>query len=543
MGLSLRGQTSGAIDINAPNVAGNNTITLPGSNGAANQFYKNSGTAGTLTHSSMIEESNGDIKIGTTNNITFGSRRALTVANGVTGAVISLYNNTTATANPRISSNPSGSEINDIGIHAASTNGSIIAYTNNDTEALRITSAGLVGVGDDDPDVPFNVKAGGSSFAGQNTHVKIEDTTSLAANTGGLLAFEGVYNSSGNPGAFAMIHGGKDNADDGNYAGYLRFFTRANGSLPAERLRIGSTGRISIGNATNNANPTALLGVIADDGEAADLYVGKFHNLEATAGQSYGVDIRAGSNSTDHGFRVKNRANDTTQFLVRGDGKIGINATSPDVTLDVRDAQAELQVKSTTGTNSAGFRMIPGGQTNALYMYADGSRNINFDDHATSMISIRAGGGGITFNGDTAAANALDDYEEGTWTPTIRENGNGTAWDTISANTGSYTKIGDCVTFSGTLNYSGVATNVNSGFFSWLAGFPFSSSSSKKSGQFFISFLYSGVRTAVYSGMFIHGNSYAGIYKNQDATSPGTMMANEYPTGAHTVQFQGHYYV
>ena len=27
--------------------------------------------------------------------------------------------------------------------------------------------------------------------------------------------------------------------------------------------------------------------------------------------------------------------------------------------------------------------------------------------------------GGISFNGDTAAANALDDYEEGTFTPTI----------------------------------------------------------------------------------------------------------------------------
>ena len=25
--------------------------------------------------------------------------------------------------------------------------------------------------------------------------------------------------------------------------------------------------------------------------------------------------------------------------------------------------------------------------------------------------------GGIAFNGDTAAANGLDDYEEGTWTP------------------------------------------------------------------------------------------------------------------------------
>jgi len=67
MGLSLRGQSSGAIDINAPNAAGNNTITLPGSNGAANQFYKNSGTAGTLTHSSMIELSNGRIGIGSDN--------------------------------------------------------------------------------------------------------------------------------------------------------------------------------------------------------------------------------------------------------------------------------------------------------------------------------------------------------------------------------------------------------------------------------------------------------------------------------------------
>ena len=31
--------------------------------------------------------------------------------------------------------------------------------------------------------------------------------------------------------------------------------------------------------------------------------------------------------------------------------------------------------------------------------------------------------GGITFNGDTAAANALDDYEEGTWTPSIYSGG------------------------------------------------------------------------------------------------------------------------
>jgi archaellum component FlaF (FlaF/FlaG flagellin family) len=37
---------------------------------------------------------------------------------------------------------------------------------------------------------------------------------------------------------------------------------------------------------------------------------------------------------------------------------------------------------------------------------------------ATEKLRILADGG-ITFNGDTLAANALDDYEEGTWTYTI----------------------------------------------------------------------------------------------------------------------------
>ncbi|QCW22983.1 endosialidase [Synechococcus phage S-B05] len=67
MGLSLRGQTSGAVDINAPAVAGDNTITLPNGNGSANQFYKNSTTAGIVTHSSMIELANGRVGVGTTN--------------------------------------------------------------------------------------------------------------------------------------------------------------------------------------------------------------------------------------------------------------------------------------------------------------------------------------------------------------------------------------------------------------------------------------------------------------------------------------------
>ena len=55
-------------------------------------------------------------------------------------------------------------------------------------------------------------------------------------------------------------------------------------------------------------------------------------------------------------------------------------------------------------------------------------------------------GGGISFNGDTATANALDDYEEGTYTPQISAtDGIGTL--AYSTQVGTYTKIGNTVTF------------------------------------------------------------------------------------------------
>ena len=47
-----------------------------------------------------------------------------------------------------------------------------------------------------------------------------------------------------------------------------------------------------------------------------------------------------------------------------------------------------------------------------------------FSNNNSEKIRILAGGG-ITFNGDTAAANALDDYEEGNWTVTSSDSASG----------------------------------------------------------------------------------------------------------------------
>ena len=53
MTLKLNGSSSGYTAIDAPAAAGSNTLVLPADNGSANQYLKNSGTAGTLEFASL----------------------------------------------------------------------------------------------------------------------------------------------------------------------------------------------------------------------------------------------------------------------------------------------------------------------------------------------------------------------------------------------------------------------------------------------------------------------------------------------------------
>jgi hypothetical protein len=96
--------------------------------------------------------------------------------------------------------------------------------------------------------------------------------------------------------------------------------------------------------------------------------------------------------------------------------------------------------------------------------------------NATPSTIVSFANEGIAFHGDTAAANTLDDYEEGTWTPRIKSNsgeGSSTAYQT---QVGTYTKIGNRV-------YCDFKCDVTtegsfSGSYLQLAGLPFAISSS-----------------------------------------------------------------
>jgi hypothetical protein len=90
-------------------------------------------------------------------------------------------------------------------------------------------------------------------------------------------------------------------------------------------------------------------------------------------------------------------------------------------------------------------------------------------------------GAGITFPATQSAstdANTLDDYEEGTWTGTIK----GTTTDptTPVTATGSYTKIGRLV--FARISYSNINTTGASGDF-YVSGLPFTANDSEATGS------------------------------------------------------------
>ena len=100
-----------------------------------------------------------------------------------------------------------------------------------------------------------------------------------------------------------------------------------------------------------------------------------------------------------------------------------------------------------SGTSNGGYIMFSdnnGGGTNAYrgqIEYAHSSDYMRFITDSGERVRILSGGG-ITFNGDTATANALDDYEEGSFTPAF---GGGISASSYHNQYGFYTKTGDQV--------------------------------------------------------------------------------------------------
>ena len=175
----------------------------------------------------------------------------------------------------------------------------------------------------------------------------------------------------------------------------------------------------------------------------------------------------------------------TTAFFDVSTGRLGIGVNNPQRPLEIRAAVAALRL--TDSDNNATTEIIQDFLTTQINN--SGAGDIRFNNNGSEVIRIDSGGNvgigtdnpavaldvngqirastGVLFGTDTAAANTLDDYEEGSFTPSL------TGVSSYTHQDGFYVKIGSMVYFFIRIDGNAVSLTGNDLV---ISGLPFSSS-------------------------------------------------------------------
>jgi hypothetical protein len=182
---------------------------------------------------------------------------------------------------------------------------------------------------------------------------------------------------------------------------------------------------------------------------------------------------------TANSFEVYDRTNSASRLFISNAGNVGIGTDAPQQKLQIGGTGgvlASTAAISFTDANSGSSRnwAIANGasasgidQIGALTISR--SNAFNGDALTAGTEIARFSANGLSFNGDTAAANALDDYEEGTWTMGVSFGG-ASVGVTYSTNTGTYTKVGRQVTVNGYLALTSKGSSTGNAL---ITGLPF----------------------------------------------------------------------
>ena len=135
-----------------------------------------------------------------------------------------------------------------------------LTFGTNSNERVRIDSSGRMGLGTNNPEEILHVKAA-SETVNSRDGVIFQSSSSLAADTGLPLVFSShIGNDPNYP--VASIAGRKENASNGDGAGYLQLATGSSAGAISEKARITSGGLV--GSGTNS--PASRLAIHDTDG-------------------------------------------------------------------------------------------------------------------------------------------------------------------------------------------------------------------------------------------------------------------------------------
>jgi len=201
-------------------------------------------------------------RIGATSNSLFGGnlgngtsspRQLLHLKNSASPAIqISDGTNNQFISSIKTAGNfANGSTAGDVFIRGQS--GFAVSSNNGSSVAMRIDSSGNVGIGDSSPSGKLEIR--GASTVGTNTGHIVLSGDSATVGQGPQITFS--ESGSGSSTAGAYIGHGREGS---NSIGFLSFGTRSSSDanvVPAERMRIDSSGRVGIG----TSSATELLSV------------------------------------------------------------------------------------------------------------------------------------------------------------------------------------------------------------------------------------------------------------------------------------------
>jgi hypothetical protein len=312
----------------------------------------------------------------------------------------------------------------------------------NSLDRMVVTNAGNVGIGTTAPATILNIK-------GSNATLRIEPSSQNETQAIEL----GILNGSTN--AYAKIDVVNSVSIDTN----LRFFTNTfSSTTQVERMRITSTGDVGIGTTA----PVGKLQINAQSGVVSPGAIALA--IRDANSPTYGFDFDLEGQLTGDLslMRVVLGVQSQVMTFVRANGNVGIGTATPPSKLSV---DGVIRLFDAVITGGGGVEL----SSEAGFGFTAQAGKYKFRNATNTATYITLDSDGLKFNGDTASANALDDYEEGTWTMGISFGG-GTTGITYNGNTGTYTKIGRQVTVNG---YIAMTSKGSSTGIAELTGLPF----------------------------------------------------------------------